>query len=132
AVVAFCTAISLKYKGGQVILFPRGLLLRAGSRLYKYCWATAPYLYFYFFYVLGWWTETPAFWGAGVLACGLLYGAPWIDLEGLFEYLYGAAEVVDFEDVGNADFVGTVAGCGVEACGGGEHDGLVFPFEIGE
>jgi hypothetical protein len=36
-----------------VVSYPlRGLLLRAGSRLYKYCWATAPYLYFIFLYWL--------------------------------------------------------------------------------
>jgi hypothetical protein len=46
--VAFGALVKLKNLSGQVLLFPlRGLLLRAGSRLYKYCWATAPYYYFY-------------------------------------------------------------------------------------
>jgi hypothetical protein len=40
--------VQLEYLGGQVKPFPRGLLLRAGSRLYKYCWVTAPYYYFSF------------------------------------------------------------------------------------
>jgi hypothetical protein len=48
--VAVRVAAKLKNMGGQVMQYPlRGLLLRAGSSHYKYCWATAPYPYFYFF-----------------------------------------------------------------------------------
>jgi hypothetical protein len=51
--VAVRAAVNLKFIGSQVMQYPlRGLLLRAGSRHYKYCWATAPYPYFYFFF--GW------------------------------------------------------------------------------
>jgi hypothetical protein len=46
----FSRRFKLKYFGGQVFAYPlRGLQLRAGSRRLKYCLATAPYSYFYFF-----------------------------------------------------------------------------------
>jgi hypothetical protein len=60
SLVSFCTVAYLKYVGGQVIPFPRGLQLRAGSRDYKYCWATAPYYSFYFLFFLS---------AGGLLAC---------------------------------------------------------------
>jgi hypothetical protein len=63
--VAVRAADQLKNYGGQVLSYPlRGLLLRAGSRHYKYCWATAPYYYFYFF-TLG------LFYGFGIVVAGL-------------------------------------------------------------
>jgi hypothetical protein len=44
----------LKNKGCQVIRYPlRGLQPRAGSSRSKYCWATAPNNFFYFFFGLG-------------------------------------------------------------------------------
>jgi ATP-binding cassette subfamily F protein 3 len=46
-------AISLKYKCFQLFSFAEREDYKriAGSSLYKYCWVTAPYLYFYFFSV---------------------------------------------------------------------------------
>jgi hypothetical protein len=69
--VAVRAAVCLKYFGGQLMLFPlRGLLLRAGSRPYKYCWATAPYPYFFSFLSLGFCNWLLPIWCVLVLLVG--------------------------------------------------------------